>query len=65
MRNLISNLIANTLNTAEHNNAVASKKSFERFTACSGTFNPKAVKGGNGEEEDGANGIIIEDIIVD
>ena len=65
MRNLISNLITKTLLTAETNNAVASKKSFEKFTACSGTFNPKAVKGGNGEEEDGANGIIIEDIIVD
>lgn len=62
MRNLISNLITNTLLTAEINNAVASKKSYERFIACSGTFNPKAVKGGNGEEE--ANGIIIEDDMI-
>ena len=64
MRNLISNLISNTLLTAKTNKAVASKKSFERFTACSGTFNPKAIKGGNGEEEDGANGIVVQDDIV-
>ncbi len=62
MRNLISNLIANTLLSAETNNAVASKKSFEKFTACSGTFNPKAVKGGNDDE--GGEGIIIEDDVI-
>lgn|GEM_PF-5922924 len=53
----------NTLFTAQDNNAVTSKKPFAKFAACSGNFDPKAVKGGNGEEE-GGDGIVIEDDII-
>ena len=63
MRNLISNWITKT--TAQNNNAVASTSQFEKFAACSDGLDLRAVKGGNGEEEEGAEGIVIEDIIVD
>lgn len=55
-------MIANTLFTAETKEAVASKKSFERFTVCSGIFNPRAIKGGNNDE--GGEGIVVQDDIV-
>ena len=56
-------MITKTLLTAETNNAVASEKSFERFTTCSVIFNPRAIKGGNGDEE-GGDGIVVQDDIV-
>lgn len=53
----------NTLFTAQDNKTVTSNKPFAKFAACSENLDPKAVKGGNGEEE-GGDGIIIEDDII-
>lgn len=62
MRNLISSLFTKT--TAQNNNTVTSTNSFDKFAAYSEELDTKAVKGGNGEEEEGGDGIIIEDDVI-